>query len=124
MLSNAVIREVGPQMLPDDTIHYKFFGSAGQSFGLLARQGRNARGRGRRHTTTLAKALSGGKLIIYPPKASQFKAEENILAGTLFCMAQPAENAICAELPQSASAFVIAAPMPSSRASVITVANT
>ncbi|GIS52044.1 MAG: hypothetical protein Ct9H90mP27_5350 [Gammaproteobacteria bacterium] len=39
MLSNKVIRRVGPQMLPDDTIHYKFNGSAGQSFGCWLARG-------------------------------------------------------------------------------------
>ena len=34
MLSNQIIEQVGPQMLPDDTLHFKLNGSAGQSLGL------------------------------------------------------------------------------------------
>ena len=48
MLSNKVITDVGPQMLADDTIHFKFDGSAGQSFRMLAGQGYYLGSRGRR----------------------------------------------------------------------------
>jgi glutamate synthase (NADPH/NADH) large chain len=82
MLSNSIIREVGPEMLPDDTIHFKFFGSAGQSFGCWLAKGVTLEVEGDANDY-VGKGLSGGKLIIYPPKASSFKAEENILAGNV-----------------------------------------
>ena len=82
MLSNQVIRRVGPQMLPDDTIHYKFNGSAGQSFGCWLAKGITLELEGDANDYT-GKGLSGGKLIIYPPKESQFVPEENILLGNV-----------------------------------------
>ncbi|NKC00731.1 MAG: glutamate synthase large subunit [Pseudomonadales bacterium] len=82
MLSNRIIREVGPQMLPDDTIHFKFNGSAGQSFGCWLAKGVTLEVEGDANDFT-GKGLSGGKLIIYPPKNSQFKPEENILIGNV-----------------------------------------
>ena len=82
MLSNQVIRRVGPQMLPDDTIHYKFNGSAGQSFGCWLAKGITLELEGDANDYT-GKGLSGGKLIIYPPKESQFVPEENIILGNV-----------------------------------------
>ena len=82
MLSNQVIQRVGPQMLPDDTIHYKFNGSAGQSFGCWLAKGITLELEGDANDYT-GKGLSGGKLIIYPPKESQFVPEENIILGNV-----------------------------------------
>lgn len=82
MLSNKIIREVGPQMLPEGTIHYKFNGSAGQSFGCWLAKGVTLEVEGDANDFT-GKGLSGGKLVIYPPKNSQFVAEENILIGNV-----------------------------------------
>ena len=82
MLSNQVIRRVGPQMLPNDTIHYKFNGSAGQSFGCWLAKGITLELEGDANDYT-GKGLSGGKLIIYPPKESQFVPEENIILGNV-----------------------------------------
>jgi glutamate synthase (NADPH/NADH) large chain len=82
MLSNKIIREVGPQMLPDDTIHFKFHGSAGQSLGCWLAKGVTLEVEGDANDY-VGKGLSGGKVIIYPPKVSLFKAEENILIGNV-----------------------------------------
>jgi glutamate synthase (NADPH/NADH) large chain len=82
MLSNKIIREVGPQMLPDDTIHFKFHGSAGQSLGCWLARGVTLEVEGDANDF-VGKGLSGGKVIIYPPKVSPFKAEENILIGNV-----------------------------------------
>ena len=82
MLSNKIIREVGPEMLPDDSIHFKFNGSAGQSFGCWLARGVTLEVEGDANDYT-GKGLSGGKIIIYPPKVSVFKPEENILVGNV-----------------------------------------
>ncbi len=82
MLSNKIIREVGPEMLPDDTIHFKFTGSAGQSLGCWLAKGVTLEVEGDANDF-VGKGLSGGKVIIYPPHDSQFKAEDNILIGNV-----------------------------------------
>lgn len=82
MLSNKIIREVGPEMLPDDTIHFKFNGSAGQSFGCWLAKGVTLEVEGDANDYT-GKGLSGGKLVIYPPRNAQFVPEENILIGNV-----------------------------------------
>lgn len=82
MLSNKIILDVGPEMLPDDTIHFKFNGSAGQSLGCWLAKGVTLEVEGDANDYT-GKGLSGGKIVIYPPKASRFVAEENILIGNV-----------------------------------------
>jgi glutamate synthase (NADPH/NADH) large chain len=82
MLSNQIIREVGPQMLADDTLHFKFYGSAGQSFGCFLAKGVTLEVEGDANDF-VGKGLSGGKIIVYPPKLSRFKAEDNILIGNV-----------------------------------------
>ncbi|MEZ5561013.1 MAG: glutamate synthase large subunit [Pseudomonadales bacterium] len=82
MLSNHIIREVGPEMLPADSIHFKFHGSAGQSFGAWLAKGVTLEVEGDANDY-VGKGLSGGRIIIYPPKESRFKAEENILVGNV-----------------------------------------
>jgi glutamate synthase (ferredoxin) len=68
--------------LPDDTIHLHFQGSAGQSFGAFVPKGVTLELEGDANDY-LGKGLSGGKIIVYPPKASTFVAEENIIAGNV-----------------------------------------
>jgi glutamate synthase (NADPH/NADH) large chain len=82
MLSNMIIREVGPEMLPDDTLHFKFYGSAGQSFGCFLAKGVTLEVEGDANDF-VGKGLSGGKVIVYPPKQSSFSAEDNILIGNV-----------------------------------------
>ncbi|MBV8867349.1 MAG: glutamate synthase subunit alpha, partial [Acidobacteriaceae bacterium] len=80
MLSGAVVRRHGSKGLPDDTIRICFSGSAGQSFGAFLAKGVTLTLEG--DTNDYAgKGLSGGRIIVYPPKASRFAPEENILVG-------------------------------------------
>ena len=65
-------RMLGEQGLPDDTIHFKFTGSAGQSFGAFLAGGVTLELEGDANDY-VGKGLSGGRLIIYPPKASTFR---------------------------------------------------
>jgi glutamate synthase domain-containing protein 3 len=83
-LSGLIARKHNFEGLPDDTIHFKFTGSAGQSFGCFAAKGLTLELEGDANDY-LGKGLSGGKIIVYPPKASKFKAEENIIAGNVIC---------------------------------------
>jgi glutamate synthase (ferredoxin) len=68
--------------LPEDTIHLHFQGSAGQSFGAFVPKGVTLELEGDANDY-LGKGLSGGKIILYPPKKSSFVAEENIIAGNV-----------------------------------------
>jgi glutamate synthase domain-containing protein 3 len=80
MLSGAVARKHGSKGLPDDTIRISFKGSAGQSFGAFLARGVTLTLEGDANDY-VGKGLSGGKLIVYPPKQSIFAPEENILIG-------------------------------------------
>ncbi|MCP5184257.1 MAG: glutamate synthase large subunit [Pseudomonadales bacterium] len=82
MLSHQIIRQVGPDMLPDDTIHFRFTGSAGQSLGAWLAKGVTLEVEGDANDF-VGKGLSGGRVIVYPPKNSRFKSEENILVGNV-----------------------------------------
>ncbi|MGB3515724.1 MAG: glutamate synthase large subunit [Elainellaceae cyanobacterium] len=68
--------------LPDDTIHLHFQGTAGQSFGAFVPRGVTLELEGDANDY-VGKGLSGGKIILYPSKASTFVAEENIIAGNV-----------------------------------------
>ena len=68
--------------LPEDTIHLHFQGSAGQSFGAFVPKGVKLELEGDANDY-LGKGLSGGKIIVYPPKGSTFVAEENIIIGNV-----------------------------------------
>ncbi len=80
MLSGAVVRRHGSKGLPDGTVKICFSGSAGQSFGAFLAKGVTLTLEGDTNDYT-GKGLSGGKIIVYPPKASRFAPEENILVG-------------------------------------------
>ena len=80
LLSSEIAKKYGALGLPDGTIQCRFKGSAGQSFGAFLAKGVTLELEGDTNDYT-GKGLSGGRLVIYPPKQSPFKAEENILIG-------------------------------------------
>jgi len=82
MLSGEIARKHGSAGLPDGTIHFQFSGSAGQSFGAFLAHGVTLELEGDANDY-VGKGLSGGKLIIYPPRASNFLPEENIIIGNV-----------------------------------------
>jgi len=82
MLSNEVAKRWQAEMLPDDTINIKLTGSAGQSLGAWLAKGITLTVEGDANDY-VGKGLSGGKIIIYPPRNSSFKAEENVIAGNV-----------------------------------------
>jgi glutamate synthase (NADPH/NADH) large chain len=69
-------------MLPDDTIHFKFDGSAGQSFGAWLAKGITLEVEGDANDY-VGKGLSGGKVIVYPPKNVKFNSEEQVIVGNV-----------------------------------------
>jgi glutamate synthase domain-containing protein 3 len=82
MLSGEIARRYGSAGLPDDTIRVQLSGSAGQSLGAFLAKGVTVTLEGDANDY-VGKGLSGGKLIVYPPKASLFAPEENILIGNV-----------------------------------------
>jgi glutamate synthase domain-containing protein 3 len=80
MLSSAVARKYGADGLPPDTINIKFSGTAGQSFGAFLHKGISMTLEGDANDY-VAKGMTGGRIVIYPPAGSTFKAEENIIIG-------------------------------------------
>ena len=82
MLSHEVVRVWGERALPYDTIRIKLRGSAGQSFGAFLAKGITLQLEGDSNDY-VGKGLSGGRLIIYPPRESTFAAEENVLIGNV-----------------------------------------
>jgi glutamate synthase (ferredoxin) len=79
---SEVTMKYGPDGLPEDTIHLKFNGSAGQSFGAFMPKGMTLELEGDANDY-FGKGLSGGKLIVYPPKGSTFNAADNIIIGNV-----------------------------------------
>ena len=82
IVSGEVTKKHGAKGLPEDTIKFKFTGSAGQSFGAFVTRGMTLAIEGDANDY-FGKGLSGGKLIIYPPAAAKFKAEENMIVGNV-----------------------------------------
>ncbi len=82
MLSGEVARKYGAQGLPDDTVRLQFTGSAGQSFGAFLARGVTLTLEGDANDYA-GKGLSGGRLVVYPPRESTFVPEENILVGNV-----------------------------------------
>ncbi len=81
MLSGRVAEKYGHAGLPDDTIHIRLHGTAGQSFGAWLAHGVTLELAGEGNDY-VGKGLSGGRIVIYPPQASAIgKAEENIVVG-------------------------------------------
>jgi glutamate synthase domain-containing protein 2/glutamate synthase domain-containing protein 1/glutamate synthase domain-containing protein 3 len=82
MLSGEIARRYGSAGLPDDTIQVQFTGCAGQSFGAFLARGVTLTLEGDANDY-VGKGLSGGKLVIYHPRQSEFVPEENILIGNV-----------------------------------------
>ncbi len=82
MLSGEIARRHGSKGLEPETIHFRFNGSAGQSFGAFLARGVTLELEGDANDY-VGKGLSGGKIIVYPPRTSSFQPEENILIGNV-----------------------------------------
>jgi glutamate synthase domain-containing protein 3 len=82
MLSGEIARRHGSAGLPDDTLRIKLAGSAGQSLGAFLAKGVTITLEGDANDY-VGKGLSGGKVIVYPPRGSGFAPEENIIIGNV-----------------------------------------
>lgn len=82
ILSNEICKKWGDESLPDDTVHFKFKGSAGQSFGAFLAKGVTLELEGDANDY-VGKGLSGGRIVLYPSKDATFAAEDNILVGNV-----------------------------------------
>jgi glutamate synthase domain-containing protein 2/glutamate synthase domain-containing protein 1/glutamate synthase domain-containing protein 3 len=82
ILGSEVTRRYGAAGLPEDTIRLHFTGSAGQSFGAFVPRGITLSLEGDANDY-IGKGLSGGKIIVYPPKGSTFDPLENVIVGNV-----------------------------------------
>ena len=82
LLSNEISKIYGSAGLPDNTINYKFKGSAGQSFGAFATKGISFELEGEANDY-VGKGLSGAQLAIYPAEKATFTPEDNIIIGNV-----------------------------------------
>ncbi len=125
MLSGAIAKRYGHAGLRDETIHVKFKGTAGQSFGAFLAKGVTLELEGEANDY-VGKGLSGGRIVVYPPQ----EAEEDRCRRTRSSSATPCftarlrASAISAASRASASGCATPARSRSSRASAITAAST
>jgi glutamate synthase (NADPH) large chain len=82
ILSNEITKIYRAEGLPHDTIHFKFKGTAGQSFAAFNTKGITHELEGDANDY-FGKGLSGAKLIIYPDKSATYNPEENIIIGNV-----------------------------------------
>jgi glutamate synthase (NADPH) large chain len=82
ILSSNIAKRHGPNGLPSDTIRVKFTGSAGQSFGAFLVKGVTFKLEGESNDY-MGKGLSGGRIIIVPPRGSTFIPEQTIIIGNV-----------------------------------------
>ena len=82
ILSNEITKKYKAAGLPDNTIHFNFTGTAGQSFGAFNTKGITLELEGDANDY-FGKGLSGAKLIIYPPKNATYTPEDNSIIGNV-----------------------------------------
>ncbi len=82
ILSHHVVKTHGPDGLPDNTICVNFKGSAGQSLGAFLAGGISLQVEGDANDY-VGKGMSGGRVVVRPPKTATFAAEENIIIGNV-----------------------------------------
>jgi glutamate synthase (NADPH/NADH) large chain len=82
ILSNEISKRYKAEGLKEDTIHFKFTGTAGQSFGAFNTAGVTLELEGDSNDY-FGKGLSGARLIVYPSREATFIPEENIIIGNV-----------------------------------------
>jgi glutamate synthase domain-containing protein 3 len=82
MLSGEIARRYGSEGLPEDTIRIQLSGAAGQSLGAFLAKGVTLTLEGEANDY-VGKGLSGGRVVVHPPRGSGFAAEENIIIGNV-----------------------------------------
>ncbi len=109
ILSHNVAKKYGQAGLPDDTIRIRLSGSAGQSLGAFLAHGVTIELEGDANDY-VGKGLSGGRIVVYPPRESQFKAKRTSSSVTSVCTVPRVVKRITAVVLQSVSVFVTAVP--------------
>ena len=79
-LSGEIAKAHGAEGLPDDCLHIKLAGSAGQSFGVWNHKGLTLEIEGDANDY-VGKGMAGGRLVVYPPKGSAFESHKSIIVG-------------------------------------------
>ncbi len=82
MLGSEITKRWGAEGLPEDTIRLRFQGSAGQSFGAFIPRGLSLLLEGDANDY-VGKGLSGGKIVVRPPRNAKFNPQDNIVAGNV-----------------------------------------
>ena len=82
MLSSQVAKRYAEEGLPEDTVQINFKGSAGQSFAAFLAKGISMNLEGDANDY-FCKGLSGGRVVVTPPRSSRFVPEENIIVGNV-----------------------------------------
>ena len=82
LLSNEISKIYGSAGLPENTINYKFKGSAGQSFGAFATKGISFELEGEANDY-VGKGLSGARLAVYSSPEARYVPEDNIIIGNV-----------------------------------------
>jgi glutamate synthase (NADPH/NADH) large chain len=80
MLSGEIAKRYGDEGLPDGSIHVRFKGTAGQSFGAFLARGVTLELEGATNDYC-GKGLSGGRIIAYPPRRSPLERHKSIIVG-------------------------------------------
>ena len=82
IVSNEITKVYKAAGLPADTIHFKFKGTAGQSFGAFNTKGVTLELEGDANDY-FGKGLSGARLVVYPAQEATYVPEENIIIGNV-----------------------------------------
>ena len=82
LFGSDITRLYGEDRLEEDTFVVRCTGGGGQSFGAFIPKGLTLELEGDTNDY-FGKGLSGGKLVLYPPKAARYQADENIIAGNV-----------------------------------------
>ncbi|MFG0288930.1 MAG: glutamate synthase large subunit [Rhodopirellula sp. JB044] len=82
ILSHEIAKVHGQKGLPDDTVHIDLTGSAGQSLGAFLAHGVTIELEGDANDY-VGKGLSGGRIVVYPPREKTFTAVDNIIVGNV-----------------------------------------
>ncbi len=82
LLGSEVTRRYGAEGLPEDTIVFRFSGTAGQSFGAFVPKGMTMLLEGDANDY-VGKGLSGGKIAVYPPENASYVPEDNVVIGNV-----------------------------------------
>ena len=123
ILGSHVTRKFGPEGLPEDTIRLNFHGSAGQSFGAFVPHGLTLTLEGDAQDYC-GKGLSGGKVVVFPPRQSTFVPEQNILIGNVALYGATSGKAFFRGKAESVSACATRARTPWWKGPATTAAST